>query len=135
MGSSRTRLFKELKEIQSSREADITLTPDESNIFRWAACLVGPSDTPYHGGRFHLAITVPEQYPLMPPNVRFTTKIFHPNVHFKVRFLPATASIWLQRARTRRAHGCGYVPWQLSACDADCAPPLEEEAWGRSGPE
>lgn len=44
----------------------------------------GPSETPYEGGVFQLAFSVPEQYPLQPPQVRFLTKIFHPNVHFKV---------------------------------------------------
>ncbi|KAJ6382844.1 hypothetical protein OIU77_031298 [Salix suchowensis] len=34
-------------------------------------------------GVFQLAFSVPEQYPLQPPQVRFLTKIFHPNVHFK----------------------------------------------------
>jgi len=33
---------------------------------------------------FQLAFAIPEQYPLLPPQVRFLTKIFHPNVHFKV---------------------------------------------------
>lgn len=46
--------------------------------------LQGPVDTPYQEGVFQLAINVPEQYPLVPPQVRFVTKIFHPNVHFKV---------------------------------------------------
>lgn len=45
----------------------------------------GPSETPFEGGVFQLAFAVPEQYPLQPPQVRFLTKIFHPNVHFKVR--------------------------------------------------
>ena len=26
---------------------------------------------------------MPEQYPLVPPAVRFATRVFHPNVHFK----------------------------------------------------
>lgn len=43
----------------------------------------GPTDTPYHGGVFELSITVPEQYPLVPPVVKFKTRLFHPNVHFK----------------------------------------------------
>ncbi|KAH1056712.1 hypothetical protein J1N35_034777 [Gossypium stocksii] len=44
---------------------------------------MGPSETPYEGGVFQLAFAVPEQYPLQPPQVRFLTKIFHPNLHFK----------------------------------------------------
>lgn len=45
----------------------------------------GPKETAYEGGTFELVINVPEQYPLAPPTVRYRTKIFHPNVHFKVR--------------------------------------------------
>jgi len=44
----------------------------------------GPADTPFKGGTFELLLNVPEQYPLAPPSVRYRTKIFHPNVHFKV---------------------------------------------------
>lgn len=44
----------------------------------------GPKDTPYEGGVFEVLVNVPEQYPLVPPAVRYRTKIFHPNVHFKV---------------------------------------------------
>ncbi|KXZ45574.1 hypothetical protein GPECTOR_53g160 [Gonium pectorale] len=43
----------------------------------------GPKDTPFEGGQFELVINVPEQYPLQPPSVRYRTRIFHPNVHFK----------------------------------------------------
>lgn len=52
---------------------------------RCAPFLQGPADTPYEGGVFEVLLNVPEQYPLMPPAVRYRTKIFHPNVHFKVR--------------------------------------------------
>ena len=46
----------------------------------------GPQDSPYEGYIFELGIRVPDSYPLAPPAVHFVTKIFHPNVHFKVRW-------------------------------------------------
>lgn len=82
--AARTRLFKEYKELSRSKEnTGITLIPDETNIYSWKAVLEGPQDTPFEGGTFEVAITVPEQYPLVPPTMRYKTKIFHPNVHFK----------------------------------------------------
>eukprot|EP00252_Welwitschia_mirabilis_P005786 TRINITY_DN1637_c0_g1_i1.p1 TRINITY_DN1637_c0_g1~~TRINITY_DN1637_c0_g1_i1.p1 ORF type:complete len:162 (-),score=23.86 TRINITY_DN1637_c0_g1_i1:208-693(-) len=85
MQQSRARLFKEYKEVQRDKSADpdIKLSCDENNIFRWTALIKGPTDTPYQEGAFQLSINIPEQYPLVPPQVRFITKIFHPNVHFK----------------------------------------------------
>ena len=85
MQASRARLFKEYKEVQREKVADpdIQLVCDDTNIFKWTALIKGPSETPFEGGIFQLAFAVPEQYPLQPPQVRFLTKIFHPNVHFK----------------------------------------------------
>ncbi|GER33781.1 ubiquitin-conjugating enzyme family protein [Striga asiatica] len=83
--TSRARLFKEYKEVQREKVADpdIQLVCDDTNIFKWTALIKGPSETPFEGGVFQLAFSVPEQYPMQPPQVRFLTKIFHPNVHFK----------------------------------------------------
>ena len=54
----------------------------------------GPKDTPFEGGVFEVVLKVPQQYPLVPPAVRFKTKIFHPNVHFKVTpSMPVQVSI------------------------------------------
>ncbi|KAG1662319.1 hypothetical protein FOA52_011477 [Chlamydomonas sp. UWO 241] len=85
MSTARQRLLKELKDVTRSKAGDtgILLIPNEANLFVWKGLLAGPKDTPYEGGTFELSITVPEQYPLLPPAVRFRTKIFHPNVHFK----------------------------------------------------
>ncbi|GAB4813817.1 hypothetical protein N2152v2_000863 [Parachlorella kessleri] len=76
--------LEEYKELSRSKEdTGILLVPDEANIYSWRALLQGPKDTPFEGGTFEVVISVPEQYPLVPPSVRYKTKIFHPNVHFK----------------------------------------------------
>lgn len=64
-------------------------------LLDWFALIIqGPSETPYDGGIFQLAFAVPEQYPLQPPQVRFLTKIFHPNVHFKVWIFCMIPNFW-----------------------------------------
>lgn len=60
-------------------------TTHQLPLLRLAFHLQGPTETPFEGGTFELTINVPEQYPLVPPAVRFKTKIFHPNFHFRVR--------------------------------------------------
>eukprot|EP00740_Mantoniella_antarctica_P004449 CAMPEP_0181362942 /NCGR_PEP_ID=MMETSP1106-20121128/8378_1 /TAXON_ID=81844 /ORGANISM="Mantoniella antarctica, Strain SL-175" /LENGTH=222 /DNA_ID=CAMNT_0023477135 /DNA_START=262 /DNA_END=927 /DNA_ORIENTATION=- len=81
--TSRTRLMKELKEIQRDGDLTIRLAPDGESLFRWTAQLQGPLETPFESGTFVVSFTVPEAYPLAPPRASFVTKIFHPNVHFK----------------------------------------------------
>ena len=40
----------------------------------------GGADTPYESGVFELEITVPDRYPFEPPQLRFLTPIYHPNI-------------------------------------------------------
>jgi len=41
----------------------------------------GPEGTCYDGGCFHATIDIPLDYPLSPPTMRFTSAMWHPNVH------------------------------------------------------
>ncbi|KAI8124979.1 hypothetical protein FF38_11105 [Lucilia cuprina] len=52
---------------------------DKQNTY-WQASILGPPGSPYEGGKFFIYIFFPERYPMIPPTVRFLTKILHPNV-------------------------------------------------------
>ena len=79
--TSIVRIQRELNEIQRNPNENISAGPSGSNIFEWEATIIGPTDTPYVGGVFHLKILFPEQYPFKPPKINFVTKIYHPNIN------------------------------------------------------
>mmetsp|Transcript_19728 Transcript_19728/g.58508 ORF Transcript_19728/g.58508 Transcript_19728/m.58508 type:complete len:171 (-) Transcript_19728:59-571(-) len=53
---------------------------DDSNIFEWQVTIIGPPDTLYEGGFFNARLSFPKDYPNSPPNCRFTSEMWHPNV-------------------------------------------------------
>lgn len=50
------------------------------DIRQWKAIIAGPAETPYENGSFELKIDIPAKYPFGPPNVKFVTPVFHPNI-------------------------------------------------------
>ncbi|KAF9377200.1 ubiquitin-conjugating enzyme E2 G1 [Podila verticillata] len=54
---------------------------DDKNVFEWEIMIMGPQDTLYEGGFFRAIMTFPKDYPLMPPKLKFTTDMYHPNVY------------------------------------------------------
>ncbi|KAI8620493.1 ubiquitin-conjugating enzyme E2 13 [Chytriomyces sp. MP71] len=54
---------------------------DDSNVYEWELMIMGPEGTLYEGGFFKAKLTFPTEYPLMPPKMKFTSDIWHPNVY------------------------------------------------------
>jgi len=75
------RIRREFKEVIKCEEgARIKLEMNEGNYRELRGQIIGPPDTPYEGGIFHVHINIPETYPFNPPKVKFTTNIWHPNI-------------------------------------------------------
>lgn len=83
------RIQKEIYDMAHADNNDIpsniSANPTEhngiQNLMNWDAVIFGAKDTPYENGIFRLKIILPNNYPFSAPNVKFTTKIFHPNIH------------------------------------------------------
>lgn len=75
-------LTKQLKELQKNPIDGCSAgLEDPTNIFRWSVVIMGPPDTPYEGGIFKATMVFPADYPNNPPQMRFTTEMFHPNIY------------------------------------------------------
>ena len=81
MASNRIRrVGKEIDDIQKDKHSQIFVEVDGADITQLRASFPGPPDTPYEGGTYLVNITIPNDYPFRPPVMKFSTKLWHPNV-------------------------------------------------------
>lgn len=75
-------LLKEIRKLSEELEENsgFMARPKEDNMMEWNASVVGPDEYPYQGGQFELTLHFSFDFPLRPPRVHFSTRIFHPNV-------------------------------------------------------
>jgi ubiquitin-protein ligase len=73
------RTFLQLRSIRRAGIPFISAAPVGDSLNKILASIEGPPDTPYAGGIFWIAITIPE-LDCRPPLVRFQTRIYHPNI-------------------------------------------------------
>ncbi|CAM9015292.1 unnamed protein product [Wickerhamomyces anomalus] len=75
---ARRRLMRDLK---VNPPDGVSASPLTDNVMVWNAIIIGPADTPFEDGTFRLSINFDEQYPNKPPQVKFISQMFHPNVY------------------------------------------------------
>ena len=75
-------LSKELERLQNADElgASVGLVDDE-DLFNWTIIFEGPGDTLYEGGFFKTLLKFPDDYPNNPPEMKFVTEMWHPNIY------------------------------------------------------
>lgn len=65
------RIILDLSDIQKDPIENIHYFPDEDNILKGYALIIGPEKTPYEGGCYMFLFEFNEEYPYKPPKVIF----------------------------------------------------------------
>lgn len=52
----------------------------KTDIYKWNVIIKGPIRSCYENGLFKLSLIFPKNYPNDPPDIKFVTKIYHPNI-------------------------------------------------------
>uniref|UniRef100_A0A146LUN9 E2 ubiquitin-conjugating enzyme n=1 Tax=Lygus hesperus TaxID=30085 RepID=A0A146LUN9_LYGHE len=82
------RIRKEYKEIQNlPPNSQIGAIYIDGDLTHWRGFVIGPEQTPYEGGKFYIDIHIPPDYPFSPPNMKFETRVWHPNVSSQTGFI------------------------------------------------
>ena len=77
------RIKKDYEDFKKYRPLNAIGGPiNENDLKNWEVTIPGPLDSPFEGGKFKVKITLSDDYPNIPPQCNFITKVFHPNISF-----------------------------------------------------
>lgn len=74
------RIIKEIDRINKDPIPGISVTTMNNDVRYLQILMSGPIQSPYENGLFTLELFLPREYPMVPPKIRFITKIYHPNI-------------------------------------------------------
>ena len=79
---SKELLKKQLKDLNKNSDLPFNVgLIDENDFYKWSVLFTGPEDTIYEGGFFKAILSFPIDFPQNPPEMRFITEMFHPNIY------------------------------------------------------
>ncbi|KAL5368298.1 ubiquitin-conjugating enzyme [Cryptosporidium parvum] len=79
--SARRRIVNDINKLRKEVYQGIRVMPFSQNMMYCQAIINGPKDTFWESGTFNLIMQFSEEYPTKPPDVRFLSKMFHPNIY------------------------------------------------------
>ncbi|KAI6032223.1 hypothetical protein PISMIDRAFT_684685 [Pisolithus microcarpus 441] len=74
------RVSQEINGCRRDETANINTELVDSCPFHLKGCFSGPEGTPYENGIFEADVIFPYAYPHCPMQVKFITKVYHPNI-------------------------------------------------------
>ena len=83
MNRTNPRITNDIKNLKNNDLPEVIqdININDTNILGpHTFILIGPSETPYAGGKFKIELNIPEKYPFLPPQLKFITRIYHPNI-------------------------------------------------------
>lgn len=79
------RIIKDITDVSKDITETNTVICDtkiSENIYGPHVIIIkGPIDSPYEGGKYHLCVLFPSDYPMSNVKLTMTTKIYHPNIN------------------------------------------------------
>ncbi|KAG4437405.1 hypothetical protein IFR05_007130 [Cadophora sp. M221] len=76
-----SRILTEIRNIVANPHPHYDIYVSEANMSFWKIVIQGPPDSAYSSGTFSIYLDMEQDYPAFPPNCRFITPIYHPNIN------------------------------------------------------
>lgn len=75
-------LKRQLAQLNQDEDSGFSVgLDDDGDLFKWMVVFEGPTETPFEGGIFQAKLIFPKDFPNSPPEMRFTTEMWHPNIY------------------------------------------------------
>lgn len=124
------RLVKDVKHLRKHplHDQGIYYVHDSQHMLKGYAMMVGPENTPYHGGYYFFEFDFPPGYPHVPPRVKYHTNgqmvRFNPNLYIDGKVCVSLLNTWAGEQWT----SCQTIASVLlTLCSLLCEDPLLNE--------
>jgi ubiquitin-protein ligase len=74
-------LVKQLENYNKDPIDNVIIEQDQSNMFKLNFIITGPEGTPWDSHIMLGKIDIPNDYPMSPPKIKFTSRTYHPNIY------------------------------------------------------